>query len=258
MKFLPHFLLLVLLISTIPASAESSPIIVSSSQLQSSSPSLDAWDIFIDKFLTMDGITFNKSDTVQVYLRITNLESTPAKIRYSIDYGSESYKGRASVRGSDSYELKKDFRPAQYGTNTIQVKLYNTENKLIDERAITFHVDGNVYTDDISSMEEKVKTQQTELHNTQTSIMDLSGRIDTLEADTGSMSATTGSVIGALLTLLAIAAWKGDFFRKKEFMGHAGSVPFIVESQEDQGHSGSVSYTTEHQEDQGHSGQVEP
>ena len=226
MKSLPILFLLLLLL-TIPVSAESSPSIISSSQ-QSSAPSLDAWDIFIDQFTTLDGITFNKSDTVRVYLRITNLESTPAKIRYSIDYGPESYSGRASVTGSDSYELKKDFRPAQYGTNTIQVKLYNIENKLIDSRSITFHVDGNVYTDDISQMEVKVKTQQTEIRNLQTNIRDVSGRIDIIEADTDTVSPTVALGIGVILTLLGISVWKGDFFRKKEFMGHAGSVPYTA------------------------------
>ena len=224
------FLLLVLLIFTIPVSAESSPSIISSSQ-QSSIPSLDAWDIYIDQFTT-GGITFNKSDTVPVYLRITNLESIPAKIRYSIDYGSESYSGRASV--VDSYEIQKEFRPAQYGTNTIQVKLYNIENKLIDSQAITFHVEGNVYTDDISQMEDKVKTSQTEIRNLQTSIRAVSDRIDIIEADADKMNPTIASVITLILTLLGIAVWKGDFFRKKEFMGHAGSVPHITESQEDQ------------------------
>ena len=218
------FLLLVLLIFTIPVSAESSPSIISSSQ-QSSIPSLDAWDIYIDQFTT-GGITFNKSDTVPVYLRITNLESIPAKIRYSIDYGSESYSGRASV--VDSYEIQKEFRPAQYGTNTIQVKLYNIENKLIDSRSITFHVEGNVYTDDISQMDQKVKTQQTEIRNLQTNIRDVSGRIDIIEADTDKMTPTTASVITLILTLLGISVWKGDFFRKKEFMGHAGSVPYTA------------------------------
>ena len=222
------FFLLALLIFLPVATASPQASIISSSQSQSSAPSLDAWDIFIDQFTTLDGITFNKSDTVRVYLRITNLESTPAKIRYSIDYGSESYSGRASVAGSDSYELKKDFRPAQYGTNTIQVKLYNIENKLIDSRSITFHVEGNVYTDDISQMEEKVKTQQTEIRNLQTSIRDASDRIDIIEADTDTVSPTVALGIGVLLTLLGISVWKGDFFRKKEFMGHANSVPYTA------------------------------
>ena len=225
MKSLPFFFILVLLIF-LPVATAAPQVSIISSQSQSSTPSLDAWDIYIDQFTTLEGITFNKSDTVRVYLRITNLESTPAKIRYSIDYGSESYSGRASVAGSDSYELKKDFRPAQYGTNTIQVKLYNIENKLIDSQAITFHVEGNVYTDDISQMEDKVKTSQTEIRNLQTSIRAVSDRLDIIEADTDTVSPTVALGIGVLLACLAIAVWKGDFFRKKEVIGHAGSVPY--------------------------------